>query len=149
LSLQLSAQYKSKLAADGSKLIADCYSLTKTQRIVMRDFTKLAFWQRSHQLTLSIYKVTKQYPKEELFGLTSQMRRSSSSIPTNIAEGCGRNTNPQLKHFLEISTGSGSELQYQLILSKDLEYISEETFRNLHDEIVEIRKMIYSFGSQL
>jgi four helix bundle protein len=115
----------------------------------MRDFTKLVIWQRSHQLTLNIYKITKQYPKEELFGLTSQMRRSSSAIPTNIAEGSGRNTNPQFKHFLEIATGSASELQNQLILSKDLEYISEITFNELHNETIEVRKMINAYGNQL
>ena len=63
----------------------------------MRDFAKLEIWKRSHLLTLKIYRATKQFPKEELFGLTSQIRRSCFSIPTNIAEGCGRNTNPQLK----------------------------------------------------
>jgi four helix bundle protein len=115
----------------------------------MRDFKKLDIWKRSHQLTLAIYKITKQYPKEELFGLTSQMRRSSSSIPTNIAEGCGRGTNPQLKHFLEISIGSNSELEYQLILSKDLEYISEDIFNHYSEETIQVRRMIYGYWSQL
>ncbi len=72
----------------------------------MRDFTKLAIWQRSHQLTLKVYSTTKLFPEEEMFGITSQMRRSSSSVPTNIAEGCGRNSNPQLLHFLQIACGS-------------------------------------------
>jgi four helix bundle protein len=115
----------------------------------MRDFKKLDIWKRSHQLTLAIYKITKQYPKEELFGLTSQMRRSSSSIPTNIAEGCGRGTNTQLKHFLEISIGSNSELEYQLILSKDLEYISEDIFNHYSEETIQVRRMIYGYWSQL
>jgi four helix bundle protein len=115
----------------------------------MRDFKKLDIWKRSHQLTLAIYKITKQYPKEELFGLTSQMRRSSSSIPTNIAEGCGRGTNPQLKHFLEISIGSNSEFEYQLILSKDLEYISEDIFNHYSEETIQVRRMIYGYWSQL
>ncbi len=115
----------------------------------MRDFKKLDIWKRSHQLTLVIYRITKQFPKDELFGLTSQMRRSSSSIPTNIAEGCGRGTNPQLKHFLEISIGSSSELEYQLILSKALEYISEEVFNQYAEETVQVRRMIYGYCSQL
>jgi four helix bundle protein len=115
----------------------------------MRDFTKLVIWQRSHQLTLKVYQITKLFPKEELFGLSSQMRRSSSSIPTNIAEGTGRSTNPQLKHFLDISSASCSELQYQLILSKDLSYISEIVFDELHKETIEVRKMIYAYSSQL
>ncbi len=89
----------------------------------MRDFSKLAIWQKSHELTLKIYAITKSFPKDEIFGITSQMRRSASSIPTNIAEGCGRSTNPQLKHILDISIGSVSEPEYQLILSKYLNYI--------------------------
>lgn len=111
----------------------------------MRDFTKLEIWKRSHQLTLKIYSITKSFPKEELFGLTAQMRKSSSSMPTNIAEGCGRNTNPQLNRFLDIATGSASELQYQLILSKDLSYITGSVFLELHNETVEIRKMIRGY----
>ena len=111
----------------------------------MRNFQELAIWQRSHLLTLRIYSISKGFPKDEMFGLTSQMRRSSSSIPTNIAEGCGRNSNPELNRFLVISAGSTSELQYQLILSKDLGYIIESIFKELYDEIIQIRKMIYSY----
>lgn len=111
----------------------------------MRNFRELQIWQKSHQFTLKTYRFTKNYPKEELFGLTSQMRRSSSSIPTNIAEGCGRNTNPDFKRFLVIASGSSAELEYQLILSKDLDYISELTFNELEKELIEIRKMVYSF----
>ncbi len=111
----------------------------------MRNFRELQIWQKSHQFTLKTYLFTKNYPKEELFGLTSQMRRSSASIPTNIAEGCGRNTNPDFKRFLVIASGSSAELEYQLILSKDLDYISELTFNKLEKELIEIRKMIHSF----
>ncbi|HSQ44269.1 MAG TPA: four helix bundle protein [Ginsengibacter sp.] len=85
----------------------------------MRNFQELTIWQRSHSLTLKVYSITNTFPKDELFGIISQMRRSSSSIPTNIAEGCGRNSNPEMKRFLIIATGSTSELEYQLILSKD------------------------------
>ncbi|MDQ2721107.1 MAG: four helix bundle protein [Bacteroidota bacterium] len=115
----------------------------------MRNFQTLSFWQRSHQLTLRIYQTTKHYPKEELFGLTSQMRRSASSVPTNIAEGCGRNSNPQLSNFLQIALGSISELHYQLILSKDLFYINEPIFNELEIETVEIRKMIFAYSEKL
>jgi len=115
----------------------------------MRDFTKLAIWQRSHLFTLSIYKITKNFPKEELFALSSQMRRSSYSIPTNIAEGCGRVTTPQLKNFLNIAAGSAIELHYQLILSKDLFYIQESTFQKLSNEIIEIKKMIHAYMDKL
>lgn len=115
----------------------------------MRDFTKLAIWQRSHQLTLSIYKITKDFPKNEQLSLTHQIRRSSFSIPTNIAEGCGRQTNPQFRNFLNIAAGSASELHYQLILSKDLHYITEVVFRDLSTETIEIKKMIYAYMNRL
>lgn len=115
----------------------------------MRDFKRLEIWKRSHELTLKIYQITKSFPKDELFGLTSQIRRSASSIPTNIAEGCGRNTNPQLKYFIEIAAGSYSELLYQIILSKDLQYISEIQFTQLYDEVLQVGKMLYSYSSKL
>lgn len=115
----------------------------------MRNFQDLSIWQRSHLLTLEIYSVTKKFPKEEMFGIISQMRRSSSSIPTNIAEGCGRNSNPEMKRFLTIATGSSSELEYQLILSKDLHYLPETTYKELQNELIEIRKMIYAFIKNL
>ncbi len=116
---------------------------------IMRNFQELTIWQRSHSLTLKIYSITIDFPKDEMFGLISQMRRSSASIPTNIAEGCGRNSNPELNRFFVIAGGSTSELQYQLILSKDLGYIIESVFKELHDEIIQIRKMIYGYCDKL
>ena len=115
----------------------------------MQDFYKLSFWERSHKLVLIYYKLTKNYPKEEIFGLVSQIGRSSSSIPTNIAEGCGRNSKPQLRNFLQIATGSISELQYQTLLSLELGYISKEDFSYLDSELIQIRKMIFSYSSKL
>ena len=115
----------------------------------MRNFQELTIWQRSHSLTLKVYSITNTFPKDELFGIISQMRRSSSSIPTNIAEGCGRNSNPEMKRFLIIATGSASELEYQLILSKDLKYLSENLYKELQNELIEIRKMIHSFIKNL
>ena len=114
-------------------------------KIIMRNFQELIIWQKSHQLTLNIYSISASFPKAEIYGLVSQMRRSSSSIPTNIAEGCGRNSNPEMRRFLIISTGSCSELEYQLILSKDLNYIQGTVYKELSESVVEIRKMIYSF----
>lgn len=110
----------------------------------MRDFRKLSVWEKSHAITLFIYKVTSSYPKEELYGLTSQMRRSASSIPSNIAEGCGRNTQPQFARFLDIAFGSASELEYQIILSKDLKFINDDTYEELYDNITEIKRMLSS-----
>ena len=115
----------------------------------MRDFHKLGIWQRSHQLTLDVYKVSKSFPKDELFGLTSQIRRAASSIPTNIAEGCGRASNKDYAHFLQIAIGSASEVEYELLLAHDLEYINEEAFNTLTSETIAIRKMIIKYQSEL
>lgn len=115
----------------------------------MKNFKELLIWQQSHQLVLEIYLVTKSFPKEELFGLTSQMRRSSASIPTNIAEGCGRNSDAEMSRFLVIAQGSAAELEYQIILSKDLLYLSLETFNKLSVELTEIRKMINTFMQKI
>jgi four helix bundle protein len=115
----------------------------------MRAFSNLSIWQKSHELALKIYTVTKSFPKDEIFGLTSQMRRSASSVPTNIAEGCGRSTNPQLKRFLDYSIGSASELEYQIILSKELSYIPANTFTELEQMVTEVRKMIHAYRRTL
>ena len=90
----------------------------------MKDFQKLQIWQRSHQLTLEVYRVTGAFPKHELYGLVSQIRRAASSVPTNIAEGCGRDTEADFARFLQIAMGSGSELEYQFILAHDLNYLA-------------------------
>lgn len=115
----------------------------------MRDFHQLSIWQQSHQLALKVYKELKKFPKDEIFGLTAQMRKSSSSIPTNIAEGCGRMSDVELKRFLVYSSGSCSELEYQTLLSKDLGYLSEEISAEIINDIVQIRKMIYAFINKL
>jgi four helix bundle protein len=112
---------------------------------IMRNFKELSIWQRSHALTLKIYHLTKEFPKEKLFGLNSQIRRSAYSIPTNIAEGSGRDSSPEMKRFPVISRGSATELEYQIILAHDLGYISEVIFHELGTEINEIQKMIYTF----
>src|SRR6476659_9031043 len=115
----------------------------------MRDFQKLDFWQLSYKLALRIYKSTQSFPKEELFGIVSQIRRSAVSIPSNIAEGCGRNSISELKRFLAIASGSASELQYQLILSFDLGYLNESLYKELCSEIIFIRKTIYQYSNKL
>ena len=115
----------------------------------MRDFHKLGIWQRSHQLTLDVYKVSQAFPKDELFGLTSQIRRAASSIPTNIAEGCGRASNKDFAHFLQIAIGSASEVEYELLLAHNLEYINDEAFNKLTSETIAIRKMIIKYQSEL
>lgn len=119
------------------------------RKAIMRNFRQLSVWHKSHQFTLKVYLFTKKFPKEELFGLSSQMRRSCTSIPTNIAEGCGRDSNADFKRFLTIASGSAAELEYQLILCKDLGYFSEEQFGLLENELTEIRKMLHSFIKKL
>ncbi len=109
----------------------------------MRDYKKLQVWEKSHQLTLELYKELKDFPKEEMFGLTSQMKRSSSSIPTNIAEGAGRNTNKDFARFLAIAYGSTNELEYQIILSADLLFLEKSKAETFLDKIQEIRKMLH------
>jgi len=111
----------------------------------MRDYRQLEFWEKSHKLTLNIYKITNEFPKHELYGLTSQIRRASASIPTNIAEGCGRDSKKELNRFLIISSGSASEVEYQLLLAKDLNYISIENYQILADELVIIRKTMNNY----
>ncbi len=115
----------------------------------MVDFQKLLIWQKAHVLTLDIYKITRKYPKEELFGLTSQMRKSSSSQPSNIAEGSARQSKADFNRFLIIALGSNAELLYQLILSKDLEYISIEVFIELTEKTKELGKMIFSYSNKM
>ena len=110
----------------------------------MRNYKELIVWQKSHQLTLKIYIITKSFPKDELYGLSSQMRRSASSIATNIAEGSGRRTDLEFRQFLAIASGSAAELDYQLILSNDLLYFSSENFKELYELITEIRKMLHA-----
>ncbi len=115
----------------------------------MRNFRSLSVWQKSHELTLEIYKSTASFPKEELYGLVTQMRRSASSVPSNIAEGCGRNTQSQLAHFLNIALGSASELEYQILLAKDLNFLSDQIFKEQTNQIIEINRMLTSLHQKV
>jgi four helix bundle protein len=115
----------------------------------MKNFRELTIWQRSHQLTLRVFAATRSFPKEELFGLTSQSRRASSSVPTNIAEGCGRDGDAELKRFLQIAMGSATELEYHLQLAADLGYLSPATHADLNTQTVEVKKMLTAFIRKL
>ena len=115
----------------------------------MKDFHKLKVWEKAHSLTLKVYLTTQDFPKVEIYGLTSQMRRSSASIPTNIAEGCGRSSKAETIQFFNIATGSSSELEYQLILANDLHYLANEPYSELSEEIIEVRRMLYAFIQKL
>lgn len=111
----------------------------------MQDYRKLDIWQKSHELTLLIYKVSADFPKGELYSLTSQIRRAAYSVPSNIAEGCGRGSEKDLLRFLHIAFGSVSELSYFIILSEDLGYITKEAGAELAEKNVQVRKMLWSF----
>ena len=110
------------------------------------NFRELQIWKRSKSLCLNIYKLTSQFPENEKFGLTNQIRRCSVSVPSNIAEGCGRNTDKQLTHFLNIAMGSLSELETQIIISNELKYLNPDNSESLIDEINQIQKMISVFN---
>lgn len=115
----------------------------------MQDFKNLKIWEKGHELTLEVYKVIKSFPKEELFILTSQMKRAVTSIPTNIAEGCGKASKKDFARFLNIAFGSASELEYQLLLARDLNYLSETDYLNLLSSLVSLKKQIYAFIQKL
>ena len=115
----------------------------------MRDFRKLAVWEKSHRLTLEIYAVTKQFPRDEIYGLTSQMRRAATAIPANIAERCGKNTEAELARYMQISMGSASELEYHLLLAHDLKYLDEQTYQQLNSMTVEVKRMLAPFIKRL
>ena len=110
----------------------------------MQNYKELKVWEKAHQFTLKIYQTTKDFPKEEIYGLTSQMRRAAASIPVNIAEGCGRNSNLELANFLQISLGSSNEIEYDLFLARELLYLKEAQFYELNCLIGEIRAMLLS-----
>ena len=115
----------------------------------MRDFRDIRAWEKGHALTLVIYQATQQFPDDEKFGLTSQMRRASASIPTNIAEGSGRQGEAELARFMQISMGSASELEYLLLLAYDLHLLSQEEYRQLNEKTLEVKKMLASFIKKL
>jgi four helix bundle protein len=110
----------------------------------MKDFRQLKVWEKAHLLALAVYKATKVFPKEELYGLTSQISRASMSIPTNIAEGCGRNTDAEFARFLQIAMGSASETEYQLLLAHDLGLPAKPQYDQLNTDVTEIKRMLAS-----
>jgi four helix bundle protein len=108
----------------------------------MRDFRTLEVWQKAHGLSLLIYKSTADFPKEEKFGLTSQIRRCSVSIEANIAEGCGRGGDQDFRRFLHIALGSASELDCELLLAKDLSFLDSKNYDNSYRELRSIKAML-------
>ena len=115
----------------------------------MRDFKTLKVWEKAHNLTVKMYGATATFPKEEQYGLTSQIRRACSSIPANIAEGCGRRGNVELAHFMHIGMGSASELEYHLMLAHDLGFLDDSNYIQLSDEVREVKRMLTSLIQKL
>ena len=110
----------------------------------MQNFRSLTVWQKAHDLAISIYKATTKFPKNELYGLVTQMRRSCTSVPTNIAEGCGRAGKAEMGRFLQIALGSASELEYQLLLACELKFLNEKDYDVLNSQVDEVRRMLIS-----
>jgi four helix bundle protein len=106
------------------------------------DFKRLKVWQKSHQLALAIYKSTASFPAQERYGLTGQLRRASTSIPANIAEGCGRGTDKELGRYVRISLGSSTELEYHLLLARDLGHLSRFDYDLLSSATLEVQSML-------
>ena len=108
----------------------------------MQDFHQLSVWKKAHELTIAVYRQSAGFPREELYGLTSQLRRSCASIPANIAEGCGRKGPAELARFCRIAHGSASELEYHLLLAKDLKLLNPEDYTDLSHRAVELKRML-------
>lgn len=115
----------------------------------MRNFRNYEVWKKSHVLTLAVYRATDSFPNDERFGLTSQLRRAAASIPANIAEGGGRETDGDFRRFIEIAAGSACEVEYHLQLAHDLKLLNLETYQDLDQKINEIKKMLGSFRKRL
>ena len=115
----------------------------------MKDFRQLKVWEKAHALALAVYKATGGFPKRELHGITSQIQRAAVSIPTNIAEGCGKNSDAELRHYLVIAMGSSSELEYLLLLAHDLEYLTDDTHNDLSVDLTIVRRTLNVFIQKL
>jgi four helix bundle protein len=115
----------------------------------MQDFRKLTVWKKSHLLTMAVYKATSVFPKSEIYGLTSQIRRACISIPADIAEGCGRKSRAELGQFLQIVQGSTSELEYHLFLAKEICLFNAQEYENLDNQLNEVRRMLTAFIRKL
>lgn len=108
----------------------------------MKSFRDLLVWEKAHALTLASYRCTAEFPKQEIYGLTSQIRRCSASVAANIAEGCGKRGNAEFQRFLNIAAGSASELEYHFLLAKDLGFLSAEEYKKLDESVVEVKRML-------
>jgi four helix bundle protein len=110
----------------------------------MKDFRNLQVWHKAHLLTLSCYQTTPSFPKQEMYGMESQMRRCAASIAANIAEGCGKRGNGEFQRLLNIALGSASELEYHFLIARDLGFIGEERYQQLSHSVIEVKRMLAS-----
>ncbi len=105
----------------------------------MKDFRKLKVWEKSHSLAVNIYQISSKFSPSELYGITSQIQRACTSIPANIAEGCGRDGEAEFHRFIQIALGSASELEYHLLPSRDLKFPDDEKYKHLDTQVTEIK----------
>ena len=117
-------------------------SLASVEGVNVRDFQKLKVWGKAHRLVLEVYKATAQFPRAEFYDLARQLRRAAASIPANIAEGCGRSGEAELARFLNIAMGSASELEYHLLLARDLELLAKPDYAQLAGDTTEVKRML-------
>ena len=115
----------------------------------MRNFRELTVWQKAHGLVLEVYRGSSRFPADERFGLTAQVRRAAASIASNIAEGCGRGSDKDFARFLGIAAGSASEVEYQILLARDLGYLSDEDHGSLNAGVNEVKRILNSFIQSL
>ena len=115
----------------------------------MRNYKDLQVWEKAHKLALTVYRSTRNFPVEERIGLTSQLRRAASSIPANLAEGCGRRSDAEMARFIQIAMGSGAELSYHLLLCRDLVILETPPFSRLTSDLEEVMKMLSSLSARL
>jgi four helix bundle protein len=108
----------------------------------VQDFRELVIWKKAHELTLAVYQASRSFPREEIYGLTAQVRRSSASIPANLAEGCGRDSSADFARFCAIGMGSASETEYHLLLARDLRIISLAVHDELATKTTELKRML-------
>ena len=115
----------------------------------MKDFRTLKVWQKAHELALSVYLVTRGFPREELYGLTSQLRRGAVSVASNISEGCGRGSDADFGRCLQIALGSGSEVEYQLLLAHDLGLLEDSAYHRVAVQCTEVKRMLTALIQKL
>jgi four helix bundle protein len=116
---------------------------------LVRNYKDLRVWEEAHRLTLAIYTVTQAFPKDERFGLTSQVRRASASIAANLAEGCGRRSDGEMARFVQIAMGSGAELSYHLLLARDLGFLKNEEYADLSSAIDRVMRMLSALSGKV